>query len=244
MDRATIVSIVSTAVAVLLLGNNAAAQKAKPAPKGAAPAVKAAPAAVPQPKPAPAKQRPPTEGKPATTTESATAAPPPKMPENPLAKMRALTQEQRKLLVDIHRRERELQTGNETVKTKLEELTAKQKELQAQLRALHQSRVDIYKEADPQIAKLYERQGQVRQELSDIRTKLRSSRRPGHSRPGSRSPMTPRKSSRRPRLMRPGTPPGPASLPTGPPPAPTAKPPAAPTGKPPKAPAPAPKPTK
>jgi len=243
MDRATIVNSISAAVALLWLGNSATAQQVKPTPKKPTPAVKAAPVTAPQAKPAPVKPVPATkQRRGSTSTERATAAPSPKKQENPLASMRALTQEQRKLLVDIRRRERELQTSNETVKTKLEELTAKQKELQAQLRALHESRADIYKEADPQITRLYERQGQVRNELSDIRTKLRSSRRPGRGRSGSRPPMAPRRSSKHPTLVRPGTPAGPPALPAGPPPAPTAKPPAAPTVKPP--PAPAAKPTK
>jgi len=232
MDRATIANSVSAAAAMLWLGSSAIAQEAKPVTKGPVPAAKAAPATPPQVKPTPVKPGPATEQKPAAAIQSATAVPPAKRPEDLLARMRALTPEQRNLLIAIHKRERELQTSNETVKGKLAEIAAKQTELQAQLRALHESRADIYKEADPEIATLYDRQTQVRQELSDVRAKLRSSRRPGLNRPGTRSPMAPRRSSRRPTLTRPGTSAGPPALPAGPPPAPTAKPAATPTVKP------------
>lgn len=237
MNRATLVSGVSAVVSVLWLSNGASAQEAPPQKKAPAPAVKAAPAATPNAKPALVNPAPKPAEKPVEAAAVDTSVTMPEVKgQDPLATMRALTQEQRTILVDIHRKERELESGNETVKGKLAELAGKQAELQAQLRALHESRADIYKEADPEIAKLYERQSQVRKELSEIRTKLRAAPRVGGRRPGSRP------SSLHPTRVRPGTPAGPTAGPAGPPPAVTVKPTATPTAKPP--PAPAPKATK
>jgi len=211
MYRKTIVKSVSATVAALWLSGNATAQDVKPAAKEPAAPVKVAPAVKPVPAAPAAKVTPGGPQKRPFPAPKVTPVAP--QPTNSVTKMRALTQEQQKLMVDIRTRERELQEKNETVKGKLAELDAKRAALQEQLRGLYESRSGIYTEADPDLAKLYERQKSVREELSVLRTQMRSSRRSRYSRPGTSGPQVPR----RPTMTRPGAKPGDTPVPMGPP---------------------------
>jgi uncharacterized coiled-coil DUF342 family protein len=106
-----------------------------------------------------------------------------------IQKMRTLRDEQRQLYREIRKKEMELSKSNGEVQKKLAEIGQQTKELQLKIRALQQSRSEVFKQADPGISTQYERLDAVQKELSELRrsgagNRQRSARRnhtPGQS---------------------------------------------------------------
>jgi predicted RNase H-like nuclease (RuvC/YqgF family) len=86
-----------------------------------------------------------------------------------IQKMRTLRDEQRQLYRAIRKKEMELSKSNNEVQKKLAEIGQQTKELQLKIRALQQSRSEVFKQADPQISAQYERLDALQQELATLR---------------------------------------------------------------------------
>ncbi len=94
----------------------------------------------------------------------------------PRTRLKPLFQEKRKLNRQIRMREMELQKNNKDVKQKLDATTAEVRELQKKIQTLYKKRPEIFKAADPDLAKLYEHRQQIDTKMDEIRKTISQTR--------------------------------------------------------------------